>query len=215
MARGTGGNAWHQLHPAACAWASPASAAPSAIMLPTLRQDPRVAVVAAADPRAEARRRFEADFGGAAYETVDALCADPQVEVVYVASPHQFHAEHAQLAAAHGKHLLVEKPIALTLGRRANAIVDAARKAGVHLIVGHSHSFDAPILRARELIASGKLWRGAHDHRAQLHRFPVSAAPPRRARHRARWRRAVQPGAAPGRRGAAARRRPGRAACAR
>ena len=122
------------------------------IMLPTLQQDPRVTVVAAADPRPEARQRFEADFGGATYETVDALCSDPRVEVVYVASPHQHHVAQAKLAAAHGKHLLVEKPIALTLDD-AHAIIDAARQAGVHLIVGHSHSFDAPILRARELIA--------------------------------------------------------------
>ena len=125
------------------------------IMLPTLQQDPRVAVVAAADPRPEARQRFAADFGGTAYETVEALCADPRVEAVYVATPHQYHAEHARLAAAHGKHLLVEKPIALTL-EDAKAIVDAARDAGIHLIVGHSHSFDAPILRTRALIASGR-----------------------------------------------------------
>ena len=123
-------------------------------MLPTLQQDPRVAVVAAADPRPEARQRFAEDFGGTAYETVDALCADPRVEAVYVASPHQHHAEHALLAAAHGKHLLVEKPIALTL-EDAEAMIDGARNAGIHLIVGHSHSFDAPILRTRELIAGG------------------------------------------------------------
>ncbi len=113
-----------------------------------------MAVIAAADPRPEARQRFTEDFGGAACETVEALCNDPRVEVVYIASPHQNHAEHARLAAAHGKHLLVEKPIALTL-EDANAIVNAARQAGVHLIVGHSHSFDAPILRARKLIADG------------------------------------------------------------
>ena len=123
-------------------------------MLPTLQQDPRVALVAAADPRPEARQLFVSDFGGTAHETVEALCADPQVEVVYVASPHQHHAEHARLAAAHGKHLLIEKPIALTM-EDAETIVDAARKAGVQLIVGHSHSFDAPILRARDLIAGG------------------------------------------------------------
>ena len=124
------------------------------IMLPTLQQDPRVALVAAADPRPEARRRFADDFDGVAYDTIDALCAEPQVEAVYVASPHQNHAEHARVAAAHGKHLLVEKPIALTLDD-ARAMVDAVRAAGVQLIVGHSHSFDAPILHARELIASG------------------------------------------------------------
>jgi phthalate 4,5-cis-dihydrodiol dehydrogenase len=124
------------------------------IMLPTFIADPRVALVAAADPRPEARARFEADFSARSYATVEELCADSAVEIVYVATPHQLHAEHAALAAQHGKHLLIEKPMALTLADCA-AMIDAAKRAGVHLIVGHSHSFDAPILRTRELIASG------------------------------------------------------------
>lgn len=124
------------------------------IMLPTFR-DARVQLVAAADPRAEARRRFAKDFGGKTYDTVDELCADPDTEIVYVATPHQLHARHAILAARNGKHALVEKPMALTLNDCASMIA-AARQAGVHLIVGHSHSFDAPILRTRELIASGE-----------------------------------------------------------
>ena len=124
------------------------------VMLPTFLRDQRVQMVAAADPRPEARARFESDFGGRAYDTVEALCADPDVEAVYVATPHQHHAAHAKLAAAAGKHLLIEKPIALTLGD-AQAITEAARKAGVCLVVGHSHSFDAPILRTRALIESG------------------------------------------------------------
>jgi phthalate 4,5-cis-dihydrodiol dehydrogenase len=64
-------------------------------MAPTLAADSRVKVVAAADPRPEARARFKADFGGAAHDTVEALCADPAVDVVYIATPHQFHAGHA------------------------------------------------------------------------------------------------------------------------
>ncbi|MEJ0073902.1 MAG: Gfo/Idh/MocA family oxidoreductase [Alphaproteobacteria bacterium] len=123
------------------------------IMVPTFR-DPRVALVAAADPRAEARRRFAKDFGGKAYDTVEELCADPDIEIVYVATPHQLHARHAILAARNGKHGLVEKPMALTLDDCAGMIA-ATRSAGVHLIVGHSHSFDAPILRTYELIVSG------------------------------------------------------------
>src|SRR5213075_3495575 len=110
------------------------------------------ALVAAADPRPEARARFVQDFSGAAYATVEELCADPAVEIVYVATPHQHHARHAALAAQHGKHLLVEKPMALTLDDCA-AMIEAAKRAEVQLIVGHSHSFDAPILRARDLIA--------------------------------------------------------------
>src|SRR2546422_1696907 len=84
------------------------------VMVPTFR-DPRVALVAAADPRAEARARFAHDFSAKAYGTVEELSADPAVEVVYVATPHQHHARHAILAAQHGKHVLVEKPMALAL----------------------------------------------------------------------------------------------------
>jgi phthalate 4,5-cis-dihydrodiol dehydrogenase len=124
------------------------------VMLPTFLADSRVTLVAAADARPEARERFAADFSAKTCGTVEELCADPAVEIVYVATPHQHHAAHTVLAAQHGKHVLVEKPIALTLDDCA-AMIDAARRAGVHLVVGHSHSFDAPILRTRELIMSG------------------------------------------------------------
>ena len=124
------------------------------VMLPTFTRDPRIALAAAADPRPEARRRFAVEFSAKAYETVEELCADPHVEIVYVSTPHQYHARHAALAAQHGKHVLVEKPMALTLGDCA-AMIEAARRANVRLVVGHSHSFDAPILRTRELIGSG------------------------------------------------------------
>jgi phthalate 4,5-cis-dihydrodiol dehydrogenase len=124
------------------------------VMLPTFMTDPRVALVAAADPRAEARTRFAADFSARTYDTIEQLCADPAVEIVYVATPHQHHAQHAILAAQCGKHVLVEKPMALTLDQCA-AMIAAAQAGGVHLLVGHSHSFDAPILRARALIAGG------------------------------------------------------------
>ena len=124
------------------------------VMLPTFVRDPRIALVAAADPRAEARERFTAEFSAKSYRSVEELCADPAVEIVYVATPHQHHARHAALAAQQGKHLLVEKPMALTLDD-CGAMIEAAKRAGVYLIVGHSHSFDAPVLRTRELIASG------------------------------------------------------------
>ena len=127
-------------------------------MLPTFRHDPRVRLVAAADPSALARAQFERDFGGSTHASVEALCADPQVQVVYIATPHQMHRDHVALAAAAGKHVLVEKPMAITLAE-CQAMVQACADAGVHLIVGHSHSFDAPILRLRALIASGAYGR--------------------------------------------------------
>lgn len=124
------------------------------VMLPTLSADRRIELVAAADTRAEARARFAADFSARAYETVEGLCADPDVEAIYVATPHQYHAQHSVLAAQHGKHLLVEKPLALTLDECA-AITQAADRAKVRLVVGHSHSFDAPVQHLRALVDSG------------------------------------------------------------
>ena len=124
------------------------------LMAPTFAGEARVRLVAAADPRPEARARFEADFGGRTYATVEALCADPGVDAVYVATPHQHHAAHTILAAAAGKHVLVEKPMALGLDECA-AMSAAARAHRVHLIVGHSHSFDAPIAFTRKIIESG------------------------------------------------------------
>ena len=126
------------------------------IMAPTFARDPRVRLVAGADPRPEARSRFEQDFNAKAFDSSEKLLADPQVHVVYIATPHQFHAADAIAAAKHGKHVLVEKPMALTLDE-CRRMIAAAREAGVQLIVGHSHSFDAPILRARELIESAAL----------------------------------------------------------
>ena len=117
--------------------------------------DPRVELVAAADTRREALEKFKRDHGAKAYATVEELCTDPAVDVVYVATPHQFHAQHSILAAAHKKNLLVEKPMARTL-EDCRAMIAAARKAGgVTLIVGHSHSFDLPVLHTRKLISSG------------------------------------------------------------
>jgi phthalate 4,5-cis-dihydrodiol dehydrogenase len=129
-----------------------------ALMIPTFSADPRVELVAGADLREDARRRFEQQFGGRAFDSVEALCADPSVEVVYVATPHQLHAQHACNAAAHGKHVLVEKPMALT-PEDCRTMIAAARSAGMRLVVGPSHSFDAPIRRAREIIASGAVGR--------------------------------------------------------
>lgn len=124
------------------------------LMRPTFVADPRCRLVAAADPRAEARAAFQAEFDAPAYDTAEALCEDPRVEVVYIASPHPLHAEHAILAARHGKAVLVEKPMALSLADCA-AMQAAARGAGVQLIVGPSHGYDAPVAVAAELIASG------------------------------------------------------------
>ncbi|GGX19081.1 dehydrogenase [Pigmentiphaga litoralis] len=126
------------------------------LMLPTFLGDVRLQLVAACDTRETARAQFARDFDAPTYDSIEGLVADGNVEVVYIASPHQFHAEHTRLAAAHGKHVLVEKPMALSL-EACDAMIDACRQAGVHLLVGHCHSFDTPYLAAREVVSSGRL----------------------------------------------------------
>jgi phthalate 4,5-cis-dihydrodiol dehydrogenase len=128
------------------------------LMLPTFAGHPLIEVVAGADDRAEARERFAHDFSANVHRTVAELCADPAVEVVYISTPHQFHAEHVRMATANGKHVLVEKPMALGLQDCQN-MIDCARRAGVQMIIGHSHSFDGPIRRTREIVESGAFGR--------------------------------------------------------
>ncbi len=128
------------------------------LMLPTFMADPRIRMVAASDPRPDARERFTAEFGAKVYEDAEALCADPDVKAVYIASPHQFHLDHVKRAAAHGKHVLVEKPMALS-PEDCREMIAAARQANIKLLVGHSHSFDLPYLRARAMIGSGAYGR--------------------------------------------------------
>ncbi|MGF6272664.1 phthalate 4,5-cis-dihydrodiol dehydrogenase [Massilia sp. UYP11] len=128
------------------------------LMLPTFLRDPRIALVAACDPRPTARARFAQDFAANAYATIEELAADAAVDAIYIASPHQFHADHTQVAARQGKHVLVEKPMALSLAE-CDRMIACCREAGVHLVVGHCHSFDSPYLAARALVAGGEYGR--------------------------------------------------------
>lgn len=126
------------------------------LMLPTLAHHPRVMLAACADPRPEARARFTQDFAGSrAHESFDALCDDPDVEAIYLATPHQHHAAQAIRAARAGRHVLVEKPMATTLADCA-AMIEAAARAGTVLMTGHSHGQDGPVRHARRLIATGR-----------------------------------------------------------
>ena len=140
------------------------------LMVPTFLGDPRVRLVAAFDPRPGARQAFEREFGGRAMLDPQSVCADPDVEWVYVATPHQMHAEHVRLAAAHGRHVIVEKPMALTLAD-CDAMIAACERAGVQLIVGHSHSHNAPVRLALSLIRQGRIGRVRMVHAMQFTDF--------------------------------------------
>ncbi len=126
------------------------------LTLPALEADKRIRLVAACAPREESRAAFAKKFGGTTYTDMADLCGDPDVEVVYVATPHQIHADHVIAAAQSGKHVLVDKPLAISMDD-GEAMIAACRNNRVHLIVGPSHSFDAPVQQARALIESGDL----------------------------------------------------------
>ncbi|MEY3612242.1 MAG: hypothetical protein RJB14_1964 [Pseudomonadota bacterium] len=128
------------------------------LMLPTWTSDPRIRLIAAHDPRHSACLAFQETLGGVACQQPDEVCAHPDVEWVYIASPHAMHIEHVLLAARYGKHVLVEKPMALNM-TDCGAMIKACQQAGIHLVIGHSHSFNAPVRLARQLIASGQWGR--------------------------------------------------------
>ncbi len=90
--------------------------------------------LAAIGSRTEAgARAFAADFPAVAYGSYDALLADPNVQAVYISTPHPMHAEWAIKAAQAGKHILCEKPITMNRAE-AETVVEAARSHGVFLM---------------------------------------------------------------------------------
>jgi phthalate 4,5-cis-dihydrodiol dehydrogenase len=129
-----------------------------AVMVHAAAAHPAFALHAAAERQEGPRAAFARDFGAPVYADVTALCDDPAVDAVYIATPHQFHAEHAIAAAMRGKHIILEKPMALTLAE-CDAIIAAVERAGVHLIVGHTHAFDPTVRLMRAMIAGGEIGR--------------------------------------------------------
>jgi len=106
--------------------------------------------------RAEALR---AEFGGvAAYGSYEAAAADPAVDGIVVCTPHDQHLPGALFAITHGKHVLVEKPIARTLPE-ADRMILAAQEAGVTLMVAENFRFMPAFRAATALLADG--WLGA------------------------------------------------------
>jgi phthalate 4,5-cis-dihydrodiol dehydrogenase len=130
----------------------------STLSLPYLARHPRVRVTAAADLRQSALDRFEREFQGETFQSVEDLCRSPNVDAVYVCTPAYLHAEHVIIAATHGKHVLVEKPMALTLDE-CDRMIAAAEQHGVQLVYGHTHAYDPPIRAIAELVHGGELGR--------------------------------------------------------
>jgi phthalate 4,5-cis-dihydrodiol dehydrogenase len=121
-----------------------------------LRDYPGIDWIALAEPADALRQRCQRDYGVTGYSSLEEMLAHPGLDAVYIATPTPLHAQQVVQAAQAGKHVLVEKPMAQSLDD-ARAMADAAARARVVLVVGHSHSHDLPIRRMRDLITSGEL----------------------------------------------------------
>jgi predicted dehydrogenase len=98
----------------------------------SLRRNTRQQVVAVGSRSVVSAKGFADRVGiGRAHGSYDDLVADPEVDVIYVATPHNFHHQHALLALDAGKHVLVEKPIALNAAQ-ATEIAARAAERGVY-----------------------------------------------------------------------------------
>jgi predicted dehydrogenase len=112
-------------------------------------------LLAVADEVPERARDVASQFGVEAV-SVDALLARPDIDVVCVCVPSGLHAEVGTRVAAAGKHVVVEKPIEITL-EAADRLIDAARDNGVKLAVISQHRWDSGVRQLKELVDSGRL----------------------------------------------------------
>jgi 1,5-anhydro-D-fructose reductase (1,5-anhydro-D-mannitol-forming) len=126
-------------------------------MIDAIRAQPGHTVSAVVSSSAE-RGRVYADQHGiaAAYGSVDALLADPAVHAVYISTTNELHREQVLAAAAAGKHVLCEKPLALNVGD-ALEMVQACRDAGVVMATNHHLRNAATHRKIRELVLGGAI----------------------------------------------------------
>ena len=117
-------------------------------------QTPRIQLVACYDVSRRSAESFAAEFGCRAMDSEEALLSDPEIRGVIIVSPNDVHRANAVAAAEAGKHVFVDKPIA---GSAADgiAIVEACKRAGIVLAVGHNGRRLAGHRKMKEMIEAG------------------------------------------------------------
>jgi predicted dehydrogenase len=101
------------------------------------------------------------------YETFDRICDNKDVDGVYVGLPNSMHCEYTVRAAAAGKHVLCEKPMAIS-SAECNSMIDACRKAAVKLMIAYRIQYDPTFAQAIEIIRSGGIGQIQSFHGAFL-----------------------------------------------
>ena len=118
---------------------------------------PEAQIVAVSDVALPAAEKCAADFGISSVERdYRSLLENREIEAILICSSTDTHAQLIIEAAAHGKHIFCEKPIALDLAV-IDASLEAVRKAGVKLQIGFNRRFDANNLKIVKLIREGKI----------------------------------------------------------
>jgi predicted dehydrogenase len=117
---------------------------------------PETELVACWDQVAESAREFGETHHCQPVASLDALLGDPRVEAAAIFTPNNAHRAPAEAAAAAGKHVFTEKPIANSIADAA-AIIRACRKAGVTLMVGHSSRYAGASRALKAIVTSGRL----------------------------------------------------------
>lgn len=95
-------------------------------------------------------------FGCRIYPSAEALVNDPEIDAVFVITSLEAHHKYVLLALEAGKHVFVEKPVGVTI-QEIEDMKRAAEKAGVICMPGHNYIYESSVMRAKELLASGKL----------------------------------------------------------
>jgi len=115
-------------------------------------------LVAVADPTPERARKVASEFGAEDHTDVGELLARPDVDIVCVCVPSGSHAAVGMRVAAAGKHVVVEKPIEVTL-EAADRLITACKSNGVELAAISQHRWDPGVRELKELVDSGRLGR--------------------------------------------------------
>lgn len=117
--------------------------------------DQHLLAVMKRDP--EQARAFALQYGVPhAYSSIQALLADPELDVLYIATPPYLHAANTIHAAEAGKHVLCEKPLALN-SQQAQAMIDACRANGVQLMVCYYQRYNSRHQQIKRLLAEGAI----------------------------------------------------------
>ena len=118
-------------------------------------------LVALTDVNQEGAREMAEQFGARLCETLDDVLNDNAVQAVYVATPNHMHKEHVLAALSAGKHVLCEKPLALTTAD-IQEMIAAARGANVLLGAGFMMRFNAYHRKIRDMVRDGTLGTPVH-----------------------------------------------------